>query len=140
MFLNPLLYKLYGTNLGAKIGEVDCTAPATADNLMAISDSKPALQTLVSTSDDCIRMEHYLLQPVESVVMLYSESKKSYIEDSDSSWTIYGKAMSLVEETSHMGLLRSSASDNTPVFENKKESKASAFQLDASWSPWQQWL
>ena len=109
VFLNHLLYRMCVTNLGA---------PATADDLT--SDSKSALQTLVSTSDDYSCMEHYLLQPVKSVVMHYPGSKKSSTEDSDSCWTINGEAMPLGKETTHMGILRSSASDNVPVFENTK--------------------
>ena len=99
------------------------------DDLTAMSDSKPALQTVVSTSDDYSCMEHYLLQPIKSVLMHYPRSKKSSSEDSDSCWTIYGKAMPLVEETSHMGLLRSSASDNTPVLESIKKARRVLYSL-----------
>ena len=60
-YLNPFLNRLCETNQGAKIGEVDCTAPATADDLTAMSDHKPAVRTHVSTADDCSCMEHYLL-------------------------------------------------------------------------------
>ena len=74
-------------------------------------------------------MEHYLLQTVKSVMMHYPGSKKSSTEDSNSCWTIYGEAMPLVEETSHMGLLRSSASDNTPVLENIKKARRALYSL-----------
>ena len=72
------LYKLYGNNLferlqmpgvGAHIGEISCVAPACADDLVLLSDRKDALQSLVNIAVDHSCLEHYLLQPVKSVLL-----------------------------------------------------------------------
>ena len=62
-------------------------------------------------------MEHYSLQPIKSAVMHYLGSKKTS-GVSDSCWPIYGEAVLLVEETTDMGIVRRSASDDVPVYDN----------------------
>lgn len=73
-------------------------------------------------------MERYLLQPVKSVVMHYKANRRSP-RDLESCWTIYDQQMPLVEETSHMGILRSSTSDDVPVNENIKKARRALYSL-----------
>ena len=76
-----------------------------------MTDKPSSLQTLVGTSDDFSRMEHYVLQPEKSVVMAIPGGKKSKdMQTEDRKWTIYGKEMPVVTEAMHMGLRRSSVS------------------------------
>ena len=73
-------------------------------------------------------MEHHSLQPIKSAVMHYLGSKKTS-EVSDSCWPIYGEAVLLVEETSHMGIVRRSASDDVPVYDNIKKARRASHSL-----------
>ena len=75
-------------------------------------------------------MERYVLQPEKSVVMVIPGRKKSKDTQSDvSEWTIYGKEMPVVTETMHMGLRRSSTSEDITINENIKKSRRSFYCL-----------
>ena len=77
VYLNPQLNRLSETGEGGTIGEIDCAAPTAADDMAAMTDKPSSLHTLVGTSDDFSRMEHYVLQPKKSVVMATPGGKKS---------------------------------------------------------------
>ena len=75
-------------------------------------------------------MEHYVLQPEKSVVMAIPGGKKSRdMQIEDKKWTIYGKEMPVVTEAMHMGLRRSSVSEEITINENVKKSRRSFYSL-----------
>ena len=81
---------------------------------------------MVVTSDGFRRMEGYILQPEESVAMVIPGGKTSKDMSSDvMRWTIisYGKEMSAVTETMHIGLRHSSLYEEISVLENIKKSR-----------------
>ena len=130
IYLNPSLNRMSETGEGGKIGEIDCTAPTAADDTAPVTNEPVSLQTLVGTSDDFSRMERYVLQPEKSVVMVIPGGKKSRDTQPDvSGWTIYGKEMPVVTETMHMGLRRSSISEDITINENIKKSRRSFYSL-----------
>ena len=103
IYLNPQLNRLCETGNGGTVGYIDCTAPAAADDLAAVTEEPASLQTLVGTSDDFSHMEQYLLQPVKSVVMIVPGRKRSRdVPTGNQKWTIYGKEMPVVTETMHI--------------------------------------
>ena len=55
--------------LGTRIGGINCVAPTCANDTTLASKSRRALQTLLRISVDYSIMEHYLFQPVKSVVL-----------------------------------------------------------------------
>ena len=77
VYLSPQLNRLGETGEGGTIGEIDCAAPTAADDIAAVTNKPSSLQTLVGTSDDFSRMEHYVLQPEKSVFMAIPGGKKS---------------------------------------------------------------
>ena len=130
VYLNPQLNRLSETGEGGTIGEIDCAAPTAADDIAAVTDKPSSLQILVGTSDDFSRMEHYVLQPEKSVVMAIPGGKKSRdMQIEDKKWTIYGKEMPVVTEAMHMGLRRSSVSEEITINENVKKSRRSFYSL-----------
>lgn len=70
VYNNKLLDRLESTMLGVKIGGINCVAPTCADDTTLLSRNRSALQTLINISVDYSNMEHYLLQPVKSVVQV----------------------------------------------------------------------
>ena len=130
IYLNPSLNRMSETGEGVKIGEIDCSAPTAADDTAPVTNEPLSLQTLVGTSDDFSRMERYVLQPEKIVVMVIRGGKKSRDTQPDvSGWTIYGKEMPVVTETMHMGLRRSSISEDITINENIKKSRRSFYSL-----------
>ena len=62
--------------------------------------------------------------------MVIPGGKKSRDTQADASgWTIYGKEMPVVTETMHMGLHRSSTSEDITINENIKKSRRSFYSL-----------
>ena len=119
IYLNPSLNRMNQTGEGGKIGEI----ATAADDTAPVINEPLSLQTLVGTSDDFSRIGRYVLQPEKSVVMVILGGKKSRDTQPDvSGWTIYGKEMPVVTETMHMGLRRSSISEDITINENIKKS------------------
>ena len=138
--LSTDLYKLYGNNLferltlpgiGAHIGEIPCLAPACADDLVLLSDQKDALQTLVNIAVDHSCLEHYLLQPVKSVLLEILLNQKTK-DSGDTVITMKGQNMPVVTQTMHVGILRSANSQETAVDENIKKARRSIYGLMAA--------
>ena len=97
-----------------------------------LSDSKEELQTLVDEGDDYSTLERYLLQPVKSVVMPVPGRGKKPVDTGDFVWTINGKPMPIVQETTHMGIKRSAISNEAMVEENIKKAWKMLFSLMGS--------
>ena len=116
--LNQSLNRMSETGEGGTIGKIGCPAP---------TNEPSSLQTLVS------RTEGYILQPEESVAMVIPGGKTSKdIMSSDvMRWTIilYGKEMSAVTETMHIGLRHSSLYEEITINENIKKSRRSFYSL-----------
>ncbi|MES9972509.1 MAG: reverse transcriptase domain-containing protein [Candidatus Thiodiazotropha sp.] len=129
IYLNPQLNRLSESGKGGTIGEIDCSAPTAADDIAAVTDEAPSLQSLVSISDDFSRMERYLLQPEKSVVMAIPGAKKPKEMQGNEKWNIYEKEMPIVTEAMHMGLRRSSVSEEVTISENITKSRRSFYSL-----------
>lgn len=138
--LSTDLYKLYGNNLferlqmpgiGAHIGEISCVAPACADDMVLVSDKKDSLQSLVNIAVDHSCMEHYLLQPVKSVLLEILLGLKNK-DPEDTLITMKEQNMPLVQQTMHVGILRSANSQESAVEENIKKARRAIYGLMAA--------
>ena len=138
--LSTDLYKLYENNLfeclqlpgiGAHIGEIPCLAPACADDLVLLSDRKDALQSLVNIAVDHRCLEHYLLQPVKSVLLEILLGLKSQ-DPEDAPITLKEQSMPVVQQTMHVGILRSANSQESAVEENIRKSRHAIYGLMAA--------
>ena len=107
--------------------------PTAADDMTILSDNPYILQSLIAEVQDYSSMEQYLLQPTKSVIMQIKGSKrKSATNTNSNTWTIYNEEMPVVEETNHMGILRSSVSDEVSVTANMKKARRTLYSLMAS--------
>ena len=115
--------------IGGIVGEIPCPIPTFADDMTELSDSKGELQTLVVEGDDYSTLERYLLQPVKSVVMPVPGRGKKPVDTGDFVWTINGKPLPIVQETTHMGIKRSAISNEATVEENIKKARKMLYSL-----------
>ncbi len=132
VYINPLLDSLSSSLIGGKIGEINCVAPTCADDVTLLSDSPTTLQALINIADDYSRLERYQLHPAKSVVMPIKSSKKKVCAPDNCTWTIYGDTMPVVEETTHMGILRSSNSEEATVKDNMNKARRTIYSLMAA--------
>ena len=103
---NGLLDRVQYSGRGAKIGKIGIEAPACADDTTYLSNDAESLQFLINISKDSSDMDGYILQEIKSVV-LKMDSIKNYPEGE--TWKIGDKDMPVVEQTTHMGIPRSSS-------------------------------
>lgn len=134
------LYKLYGNKLlcrvdnagfGASIGGVRCAAPACADDVTMMSDSKEELQRLLYMGYGHSTLEQYVLQPLKSVVLVVEPTKaKLKTSDSNFAWALGGVEMPQVKKTTHMGMMRTGVlSDSLGVESNIQKARRSLYSL-----------
>ena len=99
---------------GYHIGDICCAVPTCADDSAPMSEELPPLQSQVSTAEDCSIMEEFLIQPDKSVV-LPVPCKAAEKPDSDIQIMVADKAMPVVTQTMHMGIMRSPNSQKSAV-------------------------
>ena len=132
VYNNKLLDRLDSAMLGVRIGGISCAAPTCADDTAAASKSRTALQTLVSISVDYCGMEHYCLQPVKSVVLSVPAKRDKDSSNDAYVWTMKGDPLPNVTETMHMGIMRSSMSEQSAVKENIRKARHTLYSLMSS--------
>ena len=116
---NGLLDRLVMTRRGCYIGEICCAVPTCADGMLVLSDTQDALQSLLNIAVDNSIMEKYLLQPVKSVLLyILNFLTRRSAAISEPCIILGGEPMPVVSETMHMGILRSSNTQETVVREN----------------------
>ena len=104
VYNNGTLERIDDSGDGATIGNVGVQAPTCADDLTVMSNTANGLQSLIYICDDTSQMDGYENQEVKSVIMKM-DSVKEYPENE--TWTLNSKNMSVVECTTHMGIVRS---------------------------------
>ena len=118
---------------GCYIEEVCCVAPTCADDMVVLTDDKVSLQFLLNIAVGNNLMEKYLLQPVKGVLLyiLNSIAKRTTTKN-EPGVTLKGEPMPVVSETMHMGILRSSDTQETAVQENIAKAQRTLSSLMAS--------
>ena len=130
---NGLLDRLVKTGRGCHIGEICCVAPTCADDMLLLSDTQEALQFLMNIAVDNSIMEKYLLQPVKSVLLcILNALARRSAAVSEPCITLKEEPMPVVNETMHMGILRSSNTEDTVVRENIAKARRTLYSLMAS--------
>ncbi|KAK3089516.1 hypothetical protein FSP39_004221 [Pinctada imbricata] len=117
LYVNQLLNRLSDSALGAHIGDTVCNAPTCADDLSSISKCSTQLQSLCDIAVDYSRMEKYELQPLKSVIVPVTGkgNKKSVTQ---LAWTLGDKPMPIVDQTSHIGIVRVDTNKPTAHVDN----------------------
>ncbi|XP_033738221.1 uncharacterized protein LOC117325588 [Pecten maximus] len=111
IFINDLLERLNNSGLGTTVGHLRIPAPTYADDVALIAESKEELAILINMAVDYSNREHYVLQPTKGVVMQVASSNRRELVPHHN-FEINGAAMPIVEQTSHMGILRASRNQN----------------------------
>ena len=135
--LSTDLYKVYNnrsldrlaiTRGGFRIGEICCAAPTCADDTAPMSEELSPLQSLVSEAEDFSIMEHFVIQPVKSVVLPVPYHTRKH-QDSSIRIKVDGKDLPVVTETMHMGIMRSANTQESAVQENIKKARRTIYSL-----------
>ncbi len=99
LFLDQLLHRLQSTDLGMKIGPTHIAATACADDLILMSPSKHAIQTLLDEAVSYAKRHRYLLHPTKSVITAYKDQPPGDIE-------LYTGPIPTTEKLEHLGINR----------------------------------
>ena len=134
--LSADLYKVYNndsldriqlTGIGARIGDILVQAPACADDVTVLSDEPNELQFLVNICKDTSNLEGFTLHESKSVV-LKKNTIRQYPENE--SLELGDKKMTVVDNTTHMGILRSSSNqDLNAVEQNIQKARRTTYSL-----------
>ena len=128
VYLDGCLRRLAEVKGCYHIGEICCAAPTCADDVAAISNTLEALQSMVSSAVDYSEMELYLIQPEKSVILPVNSSFRGG-HTGDIVINIGNKPMPFVSESMHMGILRSSNSQESAIQENIKKGRRTIHSL-----------
>ena len=131
-YADGLLDRLAATGLGCHVGEVCCVVPTAADDMAIVASSLSILQKQVSESVDYSKMERYLLQPSKSVILAITNKCRKRDEDGSINIAMNGERMPVVDETMHMGILRSDDSQLTAVEYNIDKARRTVYSLMAA--------
>ena len=103
------------TGIGARIGNFCCVAPICADDVALACNDKSTLQSLVDIAVDYSQMELYKLQSVTNEVL---NGARKRVNQSGVDLVMDLEPMPTVDKTTHVGITRSSNTDETIVSEN----------------------
>ena len=131
MYGNNLLDRLKIPGIGCHIGEICCVAPTCADDMAILADRRDTMQSLVNVAVDHSCMERYLLQPVKSVIVEMLEDAKQAATTIEPV-TMKGEPLAVVDESMHMGIMRSADSQETAIRENIKKAQRTNYGLMAA--------
>lgn len=127
MYNNGAIDRIVDSGKGAFIGDIRIPAPTCADDMTLMSNDSCELQYIINISKDCSELDGYTLQEIKSVIVLM-DSIKTYPEDE--TWFLGSKTMPVVENTLHMGILRSRCNQEIRNVEaNIQKAKRAAFSL-----------
>ena len=130
---NGLLDRLVKTGRGCHIGEICCVAPTCADDMLLLSDTQEAPQFLMNIAVDNSIMNKYLVQPVKSVLLfILNVLARRSAAVSEPCITLKEEPMPVVNEAMHMGILRSSNTEDTVVRQNIAKARRTLYNLIAS--------
>ncbi len=104
-FIDPLLWTLQGTGVGASFGETDLAAPTCADDVALMAFEPENLQVLLHLAHSYSQQEGYRLQPKKCAVVMYGHPTKHQYP-----FTIGTDPIPVLESTKHIGIERDSVS------------------------------
>ena len=124
IYLNDLLIELQQSKLGAKMGEIYCGAPAYADDLALVASSPEELQKMLDIVHAYSNKWRYRLNPSKSKIMIFGAAKPKSL---GVNVTLNGQPLEIVEEYTHLGVLRSSGRTTTARTSRQISAARSAF-------------
>ncbi|MEW8548000.1 MAG: reverse transcriptase domain-containing protein [Candidatus Thiodiazotropha sp.] len=115
LFINDLLDRLEATEKGARIGNINISAPTCADDVTVLSNDPESLQFLISICKDSSCLNGYVLHDLKSVVLQMNSIPK--YPDGES-WVLGANEMPVVQNTTHMGIFRTSVNQDLQAVES----------------------
>ena len=123
IYVNQLLDELCDAQVGGTIGNINCCAPACADDITLTASNPKDAQVLIDIAVDYSHREGYNLQPTKSVVLPLKANNSKKLKH-DQLYTMDGQEMPVVEKTTHIGITRSANNSvMTTIEENIKKSQ-----------------
>ena len=134
VYNNKLLDRLdrESTMLGIRIGGINYVAPTCADDTTVVTKERSPLHILLGISDDYSNLEHYLLQLMKSVVLSVPPTRRKDKSDDGYHWKLKDQPMPNVEQTMHMGIMRSADTEQSATRENIKKARKTLYSLVSS--------
>ena len=130
---NPLLDRIEDTGRGCYVGEICCAGPTCADDMLLLADEEEVLQFLLHIAVDNSILEKYLLQPVKSALLyILNVAMQRSTTEVKPHVIMKGEPMPVVNETMHMGILRSNDTQETAVSQNITKAQRTLYSLMAS--------
>ncbi|CAG2225506.1 unnamed protein product [Mytilus edulis] len=126
--IEDLLNTFENTTSGCEIGETFINAVACADDVAIVSENPHELQYLVNIAAQYSEDHHYLLQPQKSVVIQVQPSNRKKSEDPVRIF-INNNAMPISDKSPHLGILRSTTTQDATVEQNITKSRRAAYSL-----------
>ena len=129
VYYNDSLDRIQLTGSGARVGDILVQAPACADDVTVLSDEPNELQFLVNICKDTSNLEEFTLHGSKSKsVVLKKNTIKQYPENE--SCELGDKKMPVVDNTTHMGILRSSSNQElNEVEQNLQKARRTTYSL-----------
>jgi len=123
LYINPLLDRLQGTKLGARLGTIVVNNSCCADDVCLMGDTAYDTQVLINITNNFANEERYQLQPKKTVAINLKTKHKG--ADSADAFTLGETTLNNVDSAQHLGVHRTaSVAENADVNVNSNLSKA----------------
>ena len=118
IFVEDLLVELEKNATGFSLGDIYCGTPTCADDIALISSDPAELQIMLNTIGRYANQHHYNIHPTKSKVICYGSAKNLRTN----TWNLSDNVIELSNETTHLGLKRSSKKENEVNIEDRVKS------------------
>ena len=108
VYVDPVLHTFERASVGARVGNISCSSPSCADDMLLVTESFHEAQTMVSTAGCFSQQRRYKIQPDKSVVMGCPDNGST-----PSNLQLLDKDMPNVKYTTHLGIQRAVSSSLT---------------------------
>ena len=128
LFVDELLDTLAASGLGVYVAGLYCGAPMYADDLALVASSSADLQAMLNIVHTYSRKWRYQLNETKSVVMVFGEATVTRRRERLSRrWLLGDAAIREVDETHHLGILRSVSPSSVDRTNERASAARSAF-------------
>jgi endonuclease/exonuclease/phosphatase family metal-dependent hydrolase len=131
VYNNDLLDRLADSSYGTKIGEIQCCAPTCADDIALLANSRADLQAMLDMCHSYSQYERFQLQPTKSMVLIYNSNIPINILQSQNIFHLGKDTIPVVEQATHLGIVRdiNSAGINSTIKNNISKARKTLYSL-----------
>jgi len=116
-YIRPLLFAIYASNCGCKIGNVSVNVFAYADDIALLAPSWRAMQTLIDSMVTCCVSLDLMCNVMKTVCMVFSPTDRTMIvSHCFPSFVLCGKPLKFVNEFRYLGhILMNNSRDDRDI-------------------------